>query len=98
MAVKLTWDKSSSAYEAVEKAISKNKSYFNCDMLVRIMTKYSWESDDEYVTSNEILTSDESGEVATWEYDWWEGQQDVWVIAAAPIEEIELQDKWNIEN
>ena len=25
MAVKLTWDKSSSAYEAVEKAISRNK-------------------------------------------------------------------------
>ena len=44
MAVKLTWDKSSSAYEAVEKAISKNRSYFNCDMLVSIMTKYRWET------------------------------------------------------
>ena len=97
MAVKLTWDKSSSAYEAVEKAISKNKLYYNCDMLVRIKCKCSWESDNEYVTSNEILTFDESGEVATWEYDWWEGQQDVWVIAAAPIEKIELQDKWNID-
>ena len=97
MAVKLTWDKSSSAYEAVEKAISKNKLYDNCDMLVRIKYKYSWESDNEYVTSNEILTFDESGEVAMWEYDWWEGQRDVWVIAATPIEKIELQDKWNID-
>lgn len=97
MAVKLTWDKSSSAYEAVEKAISKNKLYYNCDMLVRIKCKYSGESDNEYVTSNEILTFDESGEVAMWEYDWWEGQQDVWVIAATPIEKIELQDKWNID-
>lgn len=97
MAVKMTWDKNSSAYEAVEKAISKNKLYNNCDMLVRIKCKYSWESDNEYVTSNEILTFDASGEVATWEYDWWEGQQDVWVIAAVPIEKIELQDKWNID-
>lgn len=97
MAVKLTWDQSSSAYEAVEKAISKNKLYDNCDMLVRIKCKYSWESDNEYVTSNEILTFDAIGEVAMWEYDWWEGQQDVWVIAAVPIEKIELQDKWNID-
>ena len=96
MAVKLTWDKSSSAYEAAEKVISKNKLYDNCDMLVEIKYKYSWESDDKYLTSNEILTFDTNGALAVWENDWWEGQQDVWVIAAAPIEEIELQDKWNI--
>ena len=96
MAIKLTWDKSTSAYESVEKVISKNKLYYNCDMLVKIKRKYSWESGDKYVTSNEILTFDESGETAVWEYDWWEGEQDVWVIAAVPIEKIELSDKWNI--
>lgn len=94
MAIKLTWGKRSSAYEAVEKAIPKNMLY--CDMLVRIMIKYSWESDDEYVISNEILTYCASEEIVIWENDWWEGQQDVFIIAAAPIEKIELPDKWNI--
>ena len=73
MAVKLTWDKNSSAYEAAEKVISKNKLYDNCDMLVEIKYKYSWESDDKYLTSNEILTFDTSETFAVWKNDWWEG-------------------------
>lgn len=52
------------------------------DAVVGIKMKYSSES--KYVRLNVIYFCD-----GIWEYDWWEGQQEVYLVGIIPVSEVE---------
>ena len=35
--------------------------------------------------------------VYVWQNDWWEGEQDVILVAAARVEDVKLRNKWKIK-
>ena len=58
------------------------------DLIVRVAYKYSHEK--EYTITNEILTHDYPTNTYIWENDWDEGQQDVYVLGFAKVEDIDI--------
>jgi len=95
--MKLTWDKDSNAYAAVEKIILDKYGSRGESIVVNLQLKYSCE--DKYHFATTILLNDGIdcfNPDWIWEYDWWEGEQDVILLAAAPISEVELNDQWCI--
>ena len=67
------------------------------DVVVGIKMKYSHER--EYERPNVIFSYDNDQDYGIWEYDWWEGQQEVYLIGIIPISEIETfrQDTTGVE-
>ena len=66
-------------------------------ILVELKTKYS--CDDEYVSFSSLLLNDGEDWLNPdwiWEDDWWEGEQDVELVAAAPVGDIKLSEEWRI--
>lgn len=57
------------------------------DVIVGIKMKYDHER--EYVRLNVIFSYDHDRECGIWEYDWWEGQQEVYLVGIIPISEVE---------
>lgn len=57
------------------------------DVVVGIKMKYNHE--DEYEWLNVIFSCNGAQEYGIWEYDWWEGQQEVYLVGIIPISEIE---------
>ena len=57
------------------------------DVVVGIKMKYSHEN--EYERLNVIFSYDNDRDYGIWEYDWWEGQQEVYLVGIIPISEIE---------
>ena len=54
--------------------------------IVGIKMKYDHEREYEHI--NVIFSFDSEHSVFCWEYDWWEGQQEVYVEGIIPISEI----------
>lgn len=89
--MKLQWNEQSSAYEAVRDKVLEKYGWTYESILVQIKIKYSEEK--EYHDLTELLINDGPDSNTSdyiWENDWWEGQQDVELIAAAPISQIDL--------
>ena len=57
------------------------------DVIVGIKMKYDHEH--EYERLNVIYSYDPVRECGIWEYDWWEGQQEVYLVGIIPISEVE---------
>lgn len=57
------------------------------DVVVGIKMKYSHER--EYERLNVIFSYDHDRDYGIWEYDWWEGQQEVYLDGIIPLSEIE---------
>ena len=80
-----------SGYDAVKRAVlEKGDIYGSESILVRIGTKGS--ADKEFRYSTELLIND-GVDWATpnyiWESDWWEGENEIEVLFAAPISAFE---------
>lgn len=89
--MKITWDKNSTAYKAVAKVVLEKYKYTNESIVVQIRLKYSCEQKYKDITELFINDGEDYGNPDyIWENDWWEGQQDVELIATAPISEIDL--------
>ena len=57
------------------------------DVIVGIKMKYNHENEYEWL--NVIFSYNDTKEYGIWEYDWWEGQQEVYLVGIIPISEIE---------
>lgn len=57
------------------------------DAVVGIKMKYSHER--EYERLNVIFSYNGDQDYGIWEYDWWEGQQEVYLVGIIPLSEIE---------
>ena len=93
--MKLKWD--TNAYDAVEKIVLDTYGPLNASIVVQLQMKYDYE--DNWEECTELLLNDgESWDNPEWiwENDWWEGQQDVDLIAAAPIYAVKLEEKWRM--
>lgn len=81
-------------YEAVGDIIrewaEKNQPYVYCEYIVDIQTP-----NGRY---NQYLEYDISNDCWIWQCDWWEGENEIELFGFAPLDEIELPDKWKIEN
>ena len=93
--MRVTWDyKKSNAYEAVENIVLKKYGYLNDSIVVQLRTKYKCEGEDEWHDITDILLFDKE---YIWESDWWEGEQDVELIAAAPVAFVTLGNEWRFD-
>ena len=94
--LKLSWPEGSDAYTAVENIVIPK--YEVSDIIVQLRSKYDWEIN--YRDHTELLINDGkdySHPKYIWQNDWWEGEQDVILVAAARVEDIKLGDKWKIK-
>lgn len=57
------------------------------DVIVGIKMKYDHER--EYERLNVIYSYNPDKEYGIWEYDWWEGQQEVYLVGIIPISDVE---------
>ena len=64
------------------------KNEYGCyeEFVVGIKMKYDHEREYEHI--NVIFSFDSEHSVFCWDYDWWEGQQEVYVEGIIPISEI----------
>lgn len=92
--VKITWK--DNPYNAIRKIVTDKYKNRGESIVVQLRTKYSCE--DEYEEHTELLMNDGDwmNPDYCWENDWWEGKDDIILVAAAPISEIELDKKWRI--
>ena len=95
--MKLTLDDNSNAYEVVEKIVLEKYKNRGESIIVQLRLKYGYEQ--KYYKITTLLLND--GEDCfrpkwVWEYDWWEGEQDVELIAAAPISDIDISETFAI--
>lgn len=91
--MKISWNKNQTAYRAVSEQVLKRFGWTNESIVVQIKKKYS--SDDNYSNITELLINDAQSDGEPqyiWEHDWWEGEQDVELIAAAPVSLITLKN------
>ena len=94
--MRLTWNKSSNAYEAVEKEIFKQYSKVE-SFIVQLRLKSK--EDDEWIEVTELLLNDGNDYLHpkhTWINDWWEGEQIVELVAVAPVSCATLTDEWKV--
>lgn len=81
-------------YEAVSDIIKewaeKNQPYVYCAYIVDIQTPNG--------RNMEYVEYDISDDCWIWQNDWWEGEDEIELFGFAPLDEIELPDKWQIEN
>lgn len=54
--------------------------------LVRLRFWYDFEDIKDATTGNVILVVEEN--LSIWDYDWWEGQQNIELVWIAPLEDI----------
>lgn len=93
--MKLTWD--DSAYDAVERVVLEKFKNCGASMVIQLRKKYGCEDDWEDCTELLLNDGDWINPKWVWENDWWEGEDDVELIAAAPVFAVSLDDKWRIE-
>ena len=93
--MKIAWDKDSTAYAAVREKLFEKLSPYNGSIVVQLRIRYNEETQWREIT--ELLIDD--GEdwdhpCWVWENDWWEGEQNVELIAAADVADIKLSDEF----
>lgn len=94
--MRLTWDKDSDAYTAVENEIFKRYSCYG-SFIVQIREKHMEE--EKWYEATELLLNegyDNEHPHYIWENDWWEGEQFVELVAVAPVFNVKLADEWRI--
>ena len=95
--MKLTWDKNSSAYAAASKAIFEKYKDINESIVVQLREKHREEDKWDDFT---ILFLNDGEDWANpkyiWEWDWWEGEKFVELLAAAPVGEIDITSEWGM--
>lgn len=96
--MKLEWN--DNAYNAVEKVISDKYPHGgNESIVVQLKQKYDFENEDEWEEVTTLLLNegkDYLNPEFVWEFDWWEGQQDVELVAFAPVSFVKLTDEWKV--
>lgn len=67
------------------------------DVIVGIKMKYDHET--EYERLNVIFSYSAVQKCGIWEYDWWEGQQEVYLVGIIPISEVDtfMQDTTTVD-
>ena len=93
--MRLTWDKDSDAYTAVENEIFKRYGD-GSSFIVRIKEKHMEE--EKWYEITELLLNEGSYDHPhyIWESDWWEGEQFVELVAVAPACRATLTDEWRV--
>ena len=98
--IKLTWDKKSNAYKTIEDIAIRMYGHTGESLLDQVMHKYACEK--EYTEGTYLLADDREEYTDppkyVWENDWWEGEQDVLLVAIAPVSEIDLPEKWDVKD
>lgn len=69
-------------YEKIVRQLPKD---LHGQYIVRISQRYKWESNFEFF--NEYVNFTPEG-LIEWEYDWWEGQEEVHLIGYVRIEDV----------
>ena len=85
-------------YAAVEDAVLSRYAYTGESIVVELRTKYSHEK--TYAQRTELLLNDGPDFLSplyVWENDWWEGEQDIELVAAAPISRVRLSKEHRYE-
>ena len=76
--------------------LDKKKSLPDGEYLVQLRLKYADAPDDSYLDIIELLTvtnkyvKGENTLTFEWQYDWWEGEDDVYIVGFAAIDDIDL--------
>ena len=93
--MELTWNKDSNAYRAAAQAVL-DKYGEGGSFIVQLKIRYNL--DEEWRDITELLIDEGNYPDSNyiWEYDWWEGQRFVELIAAAPVSEIDISEAWRI--
>lgn len=65
--------------------------------VVEIMLKYNHE--DDYRTTTEVYDKEDSDDINSWVWlnDWYEGEDEIWVIGAAPVDKIDVVGRFDFE-
>ena len=89
----LHWSKNETAYDAAVKAITDR---YGCGESFVVQLRINDGYHHNLVNKIELLINDgidfEHPDYV-WEYDWWEGEEHIELVAAAPISEIELSEE-----
>ena len=69
-----------------------------CTYVVEIMLKYDHE--DDYRTTTEVYDKESSEDPDSWVWlnDWYEGEDEIWVIGAAAINKIDVVGRFDFDD
>lgn len=59
-------------------------------LLVRIQQKYDCDKEYEDLSALLEIEEDKGKIIGVWDWDWWEGQEDVKFVGCMPIKEVEI--------
>lgn len=102
---KLTWNPESDVYEAIMEAVLGKVKWIPADTyLIQLRLKDISSDDGSYLDITELLTiSYEKGEDGSnyvsfeWEEDWWEGEDEVYIVGFAPVDSIDISESFPFE-
>lgn len=65
--------------------------------VVEIMLKYNHE--DEYRTTTEVYDKENSDDIESWVWlnDWYEGEDEIWIIGASPLNKIDVVGRFDFD-
>lgn len=93
----MQWDKNSDAYEAIEKVVLGKYANRGETIVVQLREKHL--PNERWWTHTVLLLNDGEDWLNPkwiWETDWWEGEPYVELIAAAPVMDVDLDDKYKL--
>ena len=90
--MKIYWDKNPSPYKSVAETLFEKRDYYGDSIVVQLRLRRRPSSPIEEHTVLYLRTG--HGNDYEWEYDWWEGEQEVELIAAAPISKVKLNEQF----
>ena len=90
-------DKKTTGYDAAEKVIFEKYGVMGESKVVQLRTKYKFDKDWTDITTLLLNDGTWSEPDWIWEYDWWEGEEDVDLVAVAPVSRIDISEDFAIE-
>lgn len=86
------WRNGYSPYDAVRDMVESKYKWGS--FIVQMRMKYEHEDDWKEIT--ELLYNDGIHAHRQWEHYWWSGQQNVQLVAVAPINDLDISKEWAI--
>ena len=96
--MKLSWDLNETAYDAAFKVIKEK--YPDIEAVSKSFI-VQLDIDGYDLTTLLIDERPHSGlppKYYEWETDWWEGEEDVYIIGVAPVSDIDLSKHWSVDD
>ena len=99
MGIRIKLKENQTGYDAVGDAIRVLYPTTNESFIVELRHKYNYEDETKWHKCTELMLNegyDYAHPDWVWEYDWWEGQQDIELLAVAPASEVTLSHDFRL--